>query len=380
MFSQDLKLEKHLYSCMILFILSMLNKRPLRSNHIFEDKIREYELQLINFALAIGKRRGQSPIITKLLTYLLIHEQLTQKQLKELTGFSIGSISTHLTAMMSMGFIDKRFIPGTHTNTYFLKIDLGQNLSNLKKMSLSYLNQAREFLKSKREDLNKIIDKKKEGLEIIINRFNEIEVVLQIYAKLVEMLISVDDIKDFNYDLKYHKYPYYTTEFDPEIKIIEDDLVEFFTYTPMFFGKQELFSEVFAYFITRKKLSQKNLRKLTGLSAGKISQEINNLLELGIIRIVEKSEKGKLMYQMDSVSHSFLKISYNILSEYIIWKDKLGKIHSELENNKEKFKKLNGFNEIYCSVNLFLKIIPIYENLFYAIEKIKNKMESSLTT
>ncbi|TFG21817.1 MAG: MarR family transcriptional regulator [Promethearchaeota archaeon] len=359
--------------------MSMSNRRTFRNTHIFEGKIREYELQLINFALAIGERRGQSPIITNLLTYLLIHEQLTQKQLKQLTGFSIGSISTHLTAMMSMGFIDKRFIPGTHTNTYFLKIDLGPNLSNLKKMSLSYLNQAREFLKSKREDLNKIIDKKKEGLETILNRFNEIEVVLQIYAKLVEMLINVDDIKDFDYDLKYHKDPYYTTEFDPEIKIIEDDLVEFFTYTPMFFGKQELFSEVFAYFITRKKLSQKNLRKLTGLSAGKISQEINNLLELGIIRIVEKSEKGELIYQMDSVSLSFLKISYNILSEYIVWKNKLGKIHSELESNKEQLKKLNGFNEIYHSVNLFLKITPIYENLYYAIEKIKNKMESSLT-
>ena len=65
--------------------------------HIFDSKIREFEKELVEISIEMGKSRGRNPIITCILTYLWIHGQPTQKQLRELTNYSIsiGSISTN---------------------------------------------------------------------------------------------------------------------------------------------------------------------------------------------------------------------------------------------------------------------------------------------
>ncbi|MFX1337874.1 MAG: hypothetical protein ACFFDK_04640 [Promethearchaeota archaeon] len=353
---------------------------PLNSkfkrNYIFEGKIREFEKELVKISLEIEKRRGQNPVISKILIYLLMYEHLTQKQLKNLTGYSIGSISTHLSAMNSIGIIEKKLIRGTHTNIYSLKIDLGQNISSLVKMSRDYINQTFQFLKSKKTKLNEIFNKKKEKIKPILERFEEIETVIGVYAKLFEMINNSNNT-DFEIEIRESRELDYIQDFNDEIKIIEDDIIDFFTYTPMFFGKTELFSKTFAYFITRKTLTQKKIRKLTGLSAGKVSQEINNLLNYGIIEITEKSETGQLTYQMKSVISAFLKISSNILSEYMKWKDKIEKIKFELEEQREVLKTLNGYKEVLKFSKYFTDVLPIYEKIYYAILKIRAKLNIS---
>lgn len=348
----------------------------LQHNHIFEGKIRKFEEQLINISLEIGKRRGQNPIITRILTYLLIHGQLTQKQLKELTNCSIGSISTHLAAMISIGLIEKKLISGTHTNKYSLKIDLGQSISSVLKISLDYINQTRAFLKVKRSELNEMFQKKKNKLGPIIERFEELEFVIEIYIKLFDLVFKSDK-GIYEIELKETKELDYLQEFDPDIKEIENDIIDFFTYTPMFFGKYEIFSKTFAYFITRKTLNQKKLRKLSGLSAGKVSQEINTLLELGIIEIVDTSQTGQITYQMKSVILAFLKVSFNVLSEYMKWKKTIESLYSELEEQKEDLKNLHGYYEVLKVVKIFLEIMPIYEKMYNAVLMVRKKLNIS---
>ena len=51
----------------------MTLRNEVEQNHIFEGKIQVYEEELIKFSLEIGKQRGQNPIITKILTYILIY-------------------------------------------------------------------------------------------------------------------------------------------------------------------------------------------------------------------------------------------------------------------------------------------------------------------
>lgn len=354
----------------------MALKNEIKKNHIFEGRIRKFEEELIKFSLEIGKQRGQNPIITRILTYLLIHDQLTQKQLKQLTGCSIGSISTHLAAMIGIGIVEKKLIPGTHTNIYSLKIDLGQNISSLMKISMDYINQAREFLKSKKIELNEMFEKKKKKLKPILVRFEELEHVIDLYIHFFKQILASEEV-DFSIEIRNEVELNYLQEFDDDIKVIENEIIEFFTYTPMFFGKSEIFSKTFAYFITRRFLNQKQLRKLTGLSAGKVSQEINTLLELGIIEKVDVSETGKITYQMKSVILAFLRVSYNVLSEYMKWKAKIESINSELEEEKDNLRKLHGYDEILKVVNIFLEILPFYEKIYNVVIEIRKKLEIS---
>ena len=91
-----------------------VNEGSLNDNHHFNEKLRKYEKKIVEFLLDIGKSKRVNPKISEIASYLFIHENLTQKELKELTGFSIGSISTFLSVMTGTGTFQKQLIPGTH--------------------------------------------------------------------------------------------------------------------------------------------------------------------------------------------------------------------------------------------------------------------------
>ena len=84
-------------------------------------------------------------------------------------------------------------------------------------------------------------------------------------------------------------------EFDPEVYVIEDDIINHFLSAPFFAPRDPLFIKILMLFITRQHLTQKTIQDITGMSTGKISKEVNNLLKLGFIKIVDKSKKGKLI-------------------------------------------------------------------------------------
>ncbi|MFX1243043.1 MAG: hypothetical protein ACFFA7_17490, partial [Promethearchaeota archaeon] len=87
-------------------------------DHLFNEKLRKYEDKLVDLILDIAQSKHVNPKISKLSSYLLIHEKLTQKELKELTDFSMGSISTYLSVMTGTEVYLKERIPKTHTYTY----------------------------------------------------------------------------------------------------------------------------------------------------------------------------------------------------------------------------------------------------------------------
>jgi len=84
-------------------------------SYLFDDKLRKYEDRLVEILLHIAKSKRVTPKMSAIAAYLLIHGYLTQKELKELTGFSMGTISTFLSVMTGMGNFRKQRIAGTHT-------------------------------------------------------------------------------------------------------------------------------------------------------------------------------------------------------------------------------------------------------------------------
>ena len=74
-------------------------------------------------------------------------------------------------------------------------------------------------------------------------------------------------------------------KFDPEIKKIENEIIKTLLNYTIFSVRGEITSTILFYFITRKNLTQFELQNLTGFSAGKISQELNEFLEFNLIKI-----------------------------------------------------------------------------------------------
>ncbi|MHA1281557.1 MAG: hypothetical protein ACTSQP_03555 [Promethearchaeota archaeon] len=349
-------------------------------SHIFEGRILEYKNEFMNFFIEVNTNRGQTPTMCKIMGNLLIHKNLTQSQLKELTGLSAGSISANLSALASIGIVKKKRIPGTHSYEYSLNIDLTRNFSSSFRMGLQYLNQATDFLESKKKELEDKFKEDREEFLLFLNIIQEVSNVIHLYTKIYELF--------FNHTLDYADLDSYitqNTEFDhfdelsPKFIDFEADFIDFFMTTPLFLGKREIFSKTLGYFITRRHLTQSDLRELTGLSAGKISQDINTLLDAGIIEVSKISKTGEITYERKSIIASFFTISRRILDIYLRWKERLEEIDSELREEKDNLKKLNGYKKITKILSMYLKLMPYFEKMSEAVDYIlkNSKIASS---
>jgi len=157
-------------------------------------------------------------------------------------------------------------------------------------------------------------------------------------------------------------------KFDPEVKKIENEIIETLLKYTVFSIRGEITSKILFYFITRKDLTQSELQYLTGFSAGKISQELNNFLEFNLIKISKKSKPW--VYTMESVVAETLSRAISLLKTNLKWEPKFLEIKKELEDNREELQKLNGYDEVkdFLEVNLmrfagFKKIIKLWEDL-----------------
>ncbi len=163
-------------------------------------------------------------------------------------------------------------------------------------------------------------------------------------------------------------------KFDQEVYLIEDEIVNQMTALPMFFGRDPVFIRLLTLFMTRKFLTQKMLQRITGLSAGKISEELNLLLEMDLIEKADISKKGKIIYSAESAGLILYKFSKTIINRMIKWKQDLEELKIELEKNKNLLENEKGYNRILELNNFFLDIIEKYKKPFARMDK---KLSSS---
>lgn len=156
--------------------------------------------------------------------------------------------------------------------------------------------------------------------------------------------------------------------FDPEVFLIEDEILNLLESTPMFAGRDPYFIKILGLFMTRKHLTQKTLQKITGLSVGKVSEEVNQFLEMGLIEKEKISEKGKLIYTAESAGLILLKFSKSILSRMIKWEEELVELSEELEKNKEILENEKGYNQLVKLYNYFADAVKQYKKFFKAID------------
>ncbi|MFX0037923.1 MAG: hypothetical protein ACFFCY_17395 [Promethearchaeota archaeon] len=162
--------------------------------------------------------------------------------------------------------------------------------------------------------------------------------------------------------------------FDPEIKKIENEIIEKLLTCTVFSVRGEITSKILFYFITRKDLTQSKLQNLTGFSAGKISQELNNLLEFNLIKISKNSKPW--IYTMESVVAETFSRAISLLKTNIKWEEKFLEIKKDLEENRDQLQKLNGYDKVKDFLELNLLRFVGYKSIIKLWEDLKKKYEN----
>ena len=181
------KLDDYLWASMEEEIDETYSKFAQKKSYLFEGKIREYEKKLVEIVKEFGKGKGQTESFSTVIAYLLFHENgLTQHQLRELTGYSAGSISNILKSFGKV--LEKSLIKGTRTYKYSLNIpggsfaQLALKTSEFKKETNE---EAIEFVQGKLDLLNDEKLQDKRGRDLLLERTNEIKEYLLERGKII---------------------------------------------------------------------------------------------------------------------------------------------------------------------------------------------------
>lgn len=163
-------------------------------------------------------------------------------------------------------------------------------------------------------------------------------------------------------------------KFDPEIKKIESEIIENLLNYTIFSVRGKITSTILFYFITRKHLTQSKLQNLTGFSAGKISQELNDFLEFNLIKIFKKSKPW--VYSMESVVVETFSRAINLLRSNLKWEVKFLEMKKEMEVNEEELKKFNGYDKVKDFLEENLRRFVGFKRILKLWEELKKKYES----
>jgi len=163
--------------------------------------------------------------------------------------------------------------------------------------------------------------------------------------------------------------------FEPEVRKIEIEIIEYFSNSIFGSARSDITTRILFYFITRKYLTQASLQRLTGYSAGKISQEVNDFLKMGLITIFNKSSKGTITYAMESISSEIFSRSKNIMAANMKWEPKFSEIKREMEENRESLQEFNGYDKVLSFVEENLARFAQYNQVLTTWDEVESKIK-----
>jgi len=158
--------------------------------------------------------------------------------------------------------------------------------------------------------------------------------------------------------------------FDPEIREIEEEIVDFISKKGSeFTGKHPHVSTVMIYFYIRKRLTQRDLQALTGLSAGSVSKAVRQLVDMNMITKDIIAGTHTHIYSMEKIP--FISPRFFLATGRYIGniEEELKEMKKTLDENKGKMKKLEGYDRIYNTITRILGLIPLTEVFMKTLEK-----------
>jgi len=162
----------------------MENSKP----PLIEEKFRTIEKKLVGILTNLGDLKGRSSKTSEITAYIYVRQEVTQKLLRELTGYSLGTISTALQRLENLGVVRKH--PDPNTRQYHYKLDGTPSQIQSRSMMAfhGYFSQIKEFLQGIEAKLSRPPLSKKRGYKNIRQFLDEMNVLIPAYEHLIQKI------------------------------------------------------------------------------------------------------------------------------------------------------------------------------------------------
>ncbi|WP_371804557.1 hypothetical protein [Candidatus Lokiarchaeum ossiferum] len=330
------------------------------------------ESDIIKYIVDTGKIRGRPDVIVHLFAYIVVFGPISQQELvsiskkyyfkKNRSGISSGTISKYLNNYFLTNKIVEKIRVQNKPPAYKYRLKFPVN---------EYITQIQIILQTEVDEINSIIDDIFNNNEKFSSNSVSIEK-QKFFQRLNEFKAFLNvlrhKIKNYKHGYETSKTPIINQILKPsfnkkvEIDSIEHAFIDILSTTFLLGLYSEYYSKILGYFITRKTLTQRKLRQLTGFSLGTISEGLNLLLQLNFITIESTGKKGKISYSMNSIEDAFFKKIGQYLSQIdqlhpilLNIQENLNEMEKSVEN-QEKLHKLREINEMYLESHVLNKI------------------------
>ncbi|MGC9779446.1 MAG: hypothetical protein HZR80_09415 [Candidatus Heimdallarchaeota archaeon] len=322
--------------------MSIEIRRPKKQRSLITSALKKIEQKILKFYLEIGRKSNLNLRLTEIYAYFRIYESLTQKQLKQLTGFSSSTISTALQSFIQTGILTREFLQNTHTNIYTLiktEFVFAYSTSN---GYFKSLEQYDNFIENLHEKSQELIDIYPRLIELFHRRLNgirnHIEACRRAYTGKKKNTFFEEDVSDLISTNKNTNYP-------PEIKKYEEEFVNHFVKTEMFVKDDPIINKLLSFLTTRVIINQEMLINLTGFSRSTISRNLSIYGELGYVSTKKEYLKPRV-YSIPKMSLYLINVVLTNNQSIVDWIPKFEEILNELKSNI--------MNSVNLDINQFL--------------------------
>lgn len=170
----------------------MKNTKP----PLIEEKFRTIEKKLVDILTKLGYLKGRSSKTSGITACIYVRQEVTQKLLRELTGYSLGTISTALQRLENLGVVRKHPDPDTREYHYELDRTISQTGSRSMTGVQQYFSQMKEFFRGIEAKLSRPHLSKKQGYKNIRQFLDEMNVLIPAYEAVMQKFLTMaSDIK-----------------------------------------------------------------------------------------------------------------------------------------------------------------------------------------
>jgi len=159
-------------------------------NQTAEQKLKEIENKLADTITNLSFLKGRQPKTSKIIALIYLHRKTTQKQLREITGYSLGTISTNLQSLEKMGIIRKTQAPQTREYNYELEGTIAQPGSRSVTNIFEYFSQQKDFIKQIKTKLAQPHLSNKKGYENVNEFINQMDAIFPAIEHSIQKILT----------------------------------------------------------------------------------------------------------------------------------------------------------------------------------------------
>jgi len=336
--------------------------KTLRQTKLKSRQAKKIERELVTFYKTVGEMVDLNSRTTEIFAQLKIYDALTQEQLQQLTGFSLGTISSTLQLFLQTEIIGRQYISGTHTNIYSIRPERVQFVYTPSTLILEDLERLDSYIIEKQTELQNLHDRHPIEVTFLHRRLNSLRNYIEVQRRQIggEKRYSFfqEDTSDMIPLSEMIVYPFDVQELG---EIIMDILG--------YFKDDPIMDKILQFFFTHRSVDQQTLMDLSGFSRSTVSRFLQGSLKRGFIHALPKEYKRPRIYFLKSISMSILSRILSTDSFIFSYIPRLKEILLTLQTDNTPVENRRDRELLKSAINTIIEQIKSFQNETRIIRK-----------